>query len=297
MPSGGGHIINALAERGFTNFTPPDMRTISAWGSSSIELAGSQLAAMAEGLGAEYIDGDKGSEWSHHIAARQGGVEMLATFPGNIIPASGTVDISISDFSTSSAFRPTHVVVAGVEGIVTSTAIQASFTRLAAGEAVAVASDVFMRPINGMRARTGLQILNVGKGNLTAGLSTDTVLAHAQACYDHVSSTPRRVIVMGHYVNRDIEEISTVRDAILTVNATWAAQYGDFYFDQQDYLMSEEVWTDTGIGPTEADLDHQAIGSLAPSLTNDGVHLNPTTIGAVVDRLRARLISLGWYEE
>ncbi|WDM88150.1 hypothetical protein LG197_26765 [Pseudomonas asiatica] len=76
------------------------------------------------------------------------------------------------------------------------------------------------------------------------------------------------------------------------------ATYGDHVFDLVDYLCSAEIWVDTGITPTAADLQNQAAGCLPASLSRDNLaHMNAKARTAAANKLKSQLINMGWFKQ
>ncbi|MGI1245134.1 hypothetical protein ACIAIL_04530, partial [Raoultella ornithinolytica] len=75
----------------------PDSGKMSAWGSSSFVVAGASanFATLAQELGVtDWNNQGQGGESSFQVAARWGAIPFTLVFPGNVIPASGTVAVT-----------------------------------------------------------------------------------------------------------------------------------------------------------------------------------------------------------
>lgn len=275
-----------------------DTKRWSGWGSSSMAGIFSQFRERSVELGVEnYHNGGKGGEKSDHIAARLGSVPAKLTFPDNKIPESGTTTVSSSNLSVSGSLQAYTGWITSSDGIrvhgtVSSTASALSFKRTTEGISYSVAADSTFVPEEGPKHRSDTAFLWMGKNNIT---QPDKVIADTDASYEYFVPLVKRIIVMGHFMNGGQPAISTTRTALLRVNATHKARYGDTFFDVQEYLTSAKLWTDTGITPTAADLEAQAIGNMPQSIYADTGHLNATGYKAVSNRVKERLIDLGWY--
>lgn len=72
-------------------------------------------------------------------------------------------------------------------------------------------------------------------------------------------------------------------------------EYGTHLFDLEEYVMSESIWTDSGIEPSEEDREAQKQRLLPMGLSRDsGAHLKPEANAAAARKLQAHLIGLGW---
>lgn len=277
--------------------TNADTASIAGWGSSTMGGLRDHMGSMATSLGASYYNGGVGSQMVRHIAARLGSVPALVTVTGGAIPASGPVGVTLSNvpYMSNLSYEGT---LGGVLGTISASGGAYTFARSSAGDAVPIAADTPFLPTAGLQHRDSVTVLNMGKNDLTPGVpvsSRDLVIKYTSDSFDWLAPLNVRCIVMGHFVNRDDPVDSGRREHIKAVNAAYADRYGPLYFDLQGYLMSEQVWADTGLTPTAADLNNQGIGNLPPSLAADSQHLNAAAGAAVVAHLRKKFVSLGWY--
>lgn len=286
-----------------------DLAKMSGWGSSSLVRSSmvAKLTAMASSYGAGYFDGGQPGEIAQHSAARLGSVMFQLSFPSNTIPASGSVIVTVrglaGDSHQASQLKDFSGRAAGVAGTVSynSTAGQFQFTRTTAGSAVVLDDSVPFVPDSGPVQRTGVGLLWMGKNNAYAPLS-DQVLSDPRetfkcisASFDYFSALTKRVLILGSFQDSNFIA-QRVDDHINKCNALCSEKYGNLYIDVQSYLSSSQLWIDTGITPTQDDLNHQAAGRKPPSISADNGHLNEAGSTAVVNNLiNPRLVSLGWY--
>ncbi|EPP7097551.1 hypothetical protein ACTWOF_005559, partial [Klebsiella michiganensis] len=99
--SGGDRYIDADG-----NVMPvlPDNGKMSAWGSSSFVVAGASanFSTMAQELGVtDWNNQGQGGESSFQVAARWGAIPFTLVFPGNVIPASGTVAVTCTQLPSN----------------------------------------------------------------------------------------------------------------------------------------------------------------------------------------------------
>ncbi|WP_294928149.1 hypothetical protein, partial [uncultured Paracoccus sp.] len=280
-----------------------DMGKIASWGASSMLFMRFALQDMADDLGAAYYSGGDGGTTADLSLARMGARPARLSFPGGVIPASGMTNVSCS-LRYHTSIDPYPGVVAGVEGILSAPAGGSFvFERRIPGAAVPVVPDSPFVSTGGAPFSDGLHIINMGKNDLVsgdgAGLNDPArVMALTREAVDWIPTLNRRSLLLNHYVNRDVAPAAPERQRIADYNDMLAAAYGGIVIDVQSYLLGDDVWTDTGITPTQADLDAQQIGNLPPSLARDAVHLNDAANTAIVNHLvQPRLIALGWYQQ
>lgn len=276
-----------------------NMTRISGFGSSSMMRFEPYFSPVATEFGATYFDGGKGGERSDETAARIGSIPALLTFPGNTIPGSGSVAVDCSNVEERQQLKMFNGFVNGTRGRLEFSGAEDSwiFTRNPTGDPVPMPPDSPMVPEYSANIRDSVAMLWMGKNDTSALLPAEDIIRRTDASFDWFSSLYKRCIVLGHYVNRNVPEVDARRDLIYAVNDAYEKRYGLLYIDVQAYLMSQQVWDDTGITPTQADLDNQAIGNLPPSLTDDGMHMNDAAYTAFTQIVRQKFIDLTWYTE
>lgn len=66
-------------------------------------------------------------------------------------------------------------------------------------------------------------------------------------------------------------------------------KYGNNVFDIEKYILSDQIWTDSGLTPNEADKKAQTDGVMPLSLSQDGgAHLLPAVEAKVAERIIAK---------
>lgn len=275
----------------------PNMQQWAGWGSSTIAQF-AEMTALAAEFGATYYNGGQGSEWSTHGAARLGSVPALLTVPtGGIPPEAGyALPVTCSNVRAAAYFRNTDGFLNGVKGTLKATDSDFTFTRWTTGEAVAVTGELPFVPVDGPLHRADVMLLNLGKNDIQSNQPAEDVIKRTDASYDWLSPLVKRVIVIGQFINVGTPAGGLVATRLAAINKHCAARYGRQFFDLGGYLTSAQVWVDTGLTPTATDLAEQAIGNLPPSLSSDNLaHMNATARAAVTLKLKALVISLGWY--
>ncbi|WP_227691629.1 hypothetical protein [Klebsiella quasipneumoniae] len=287
----------------------PDSSKMSAWGSSSLVVAGASanFAALAQELGvADWNNQGQGGESSFQVAARWGAIPFTLVFPGNVIPASGTVAVTCTQLPSNfcNNFLKTYSgVVGGVAGTLSWSSASLRFTRTTEGEAVSLSGGTDFIPTIPASYRDGVVLIWSYKNDMKYNAATqteinmDVIFNNVLKSFAHASTLAKRVIVIGIFNDSSYtNEIYKTR--LAEMNSRMKAHFGDLYCDTQDYICSSQIWTDTGITPTSDDLAMQAAGYKATSLSADSAHLNTTAHKAVVEHvIKPKLISLGWYTE
>ena len=268
----------------------------SGWGSSTID-EWVELGTIAGQFGATYYNGgDGGTELQHNLA--QMGARPAVLLPqGGEIPAEGAVVVSCDNVVPTSAFKPTEGTLAGVPGTLTSTNTQWTFTRTAIGAAVSVASGTPFTPTSGPLHRADTWLLQQGKNDINNDRPMEQTMAWHKMAYNWNTALNKRVIVITHFGNTgNLSPSHTAKCKQL--NDFIRATYGDHVFDLVAYLCSAEIWEDTGLTPTAADLQNQAAGCLPASLSRDNLaHMNAKARTAAANKLKSQLINMGWFKE
>ncbi|MGM1326441.1 hypothetical protein ACS0TW_10545, partial [Klebsiella michiganensis] len=285
----------------------PDSSKMSAWGSSSFIVAGASanFSTMAQELGvADWNNQGQGGESSFQVAARWGAIPFTLVFPGNVIPASGTVAVTCTQLPSNfcNNFLKTYSgVVGGVAGTLSWSSASLQFTRTTDGAAVSLSGGTDFIPTIPASYRDGVVLIwsykNDMKYSTQTEINMDVIFNNVVKSFAHASTLAKRVLVIGIFNDSSYtNEIYKTR--LAEMNSRMKAHFGDLYCDTQDYICSSQIWTDTGITPTSDDLAMQASGYKATSLSADSAHLNTTAHKAVVEHvIKPKLISLGWYTE
>ncbi|HDH1457093.1 TPA: hypothetical protein PIT96_001187 [Klebsiella michiganensis] len=285
----------------------PDSSKMSAWGSSSFVVAGASgnFAAMAHDLGvADWNNQGQGGESSFQVAARWGAIPFTLVFPGNVIPASGTVAVTCTQLPSNfcNNFLKTYSgVVGGVSGTLSWSSASLQFTRTTEGAAVSLSGGTDFIPTIPASYRDGVVLIwsykNDMKYSTQTEINMDVIFNNVVKSFAHASTLAKRALVIGIF-NDSSYTNELYKTRLAEMNNRMRAHFGDLYCDTQDYICSSQIWTDTGITPTADDLAMQASGYKATSLSADSAHLNTTAHKAVVEHvIKPKLISLGWYTE
>ncbi|MEX0494441.1 hypothetical protein AB3X31_23405, partial [Raoultella terrigena] len=233
-----------------------------------------------------------------------GAIPFTLVFPGNVIPASGTVAVTCTQLPSNfcNNFLKTYSgVVGGVAGTLSWSSASLQFTRTTEGAAVSLSGGKNFIPTIPASYRDGVVLIWSYKNDMKYNAATqteinmDVIFNNVVKSFAHASTLAKRVLVIGIFNDSSYtNEIYKTR--LAEMNSRMKAHFGDLYCDTQDYICSSQIWTDTGITPTSDDLAMQASGYKATSLSADSAHLNTTAHKAVVEHvIKPKLISLGWY--
>jgi len=278
----------------------PDMSMVSGWGSSSMEYCRYHLPGLLSDLNESpsYYNGGDGGIWSQHTCAQLGSIPALLSFPGDEIPASGSVEVS-HNLPSSTSMIPFAGVVAGVHGTFSLSGSVGTFTRTDAGSAVPCPPNSPFYPEQGVAHKGGVLLLWMGKNNfsnVTAGREQAVIECTWESFKYGGHLFPRRLVI-GHFADTGTPADGLSRTQILTTNADYAQRYGSYYVDIYDYCTSGEMFEDMGLTPTPDDLAEMALGNLPPSLSMDAKHFSHAGYAAISRRIVRRMIDLGWYNE
>lgn len=272
-PAGSGGLLPAA---------PYDPSTISCWGDSlsyhicdpAYGQSGQSHLQRSFGYGPTVVNHAIGSQTSTEIATRMGAYTLTASFPGNVIPGSGSVRITVGNVPGAFKIFYPWVQIGGVVGKLErsrSLVGEWTFTRSQAGPAVAVAPGT---PIQMMESadRGQASIIWVGRNNVDSPEQVIQDVARMVALHTEASSAPYWVVSV---TPASYETPGTSGAAnIARINAALASTYGAHYVPLDDYLR-ERGMQDRGLAMTAADRAAADRGTLPPSILDaDGLHFN-----------------------
>lgn len=282
----------------------------SCFGSSTINSMENQLQALAAEIGCpNFYAGGQGGERIRHTSARMGARKARIKFPSGQIPASGFVDVEHDLENNSSlvallAYKGTILGVHGTLAYNASSLTGLRFTRTTSGSVVNAPFFYDFEPDFDKRFLDGYCIINIAKNDCSDAVTgAEDLLLRTVEMYQNLRSGFKHCLILNNFNNAWSTTNGASRDLINTLNARLADYFGDYLIDVNSYLLSEQVWIDTGITPTADDLLKQSEGKLAYGLSLlvggnlDGSHMGLTTSQAVIDHLiKPRMIELGWIE-
>lgn len=190
--------------------------------------------------------------------------------------------------------------VDGVYGKLKLVGANVIFERLDGGSSVVtVADSVDFIPELGNQYRNAIQIIWIGKNNLTLNVPSDdcvgSLMENTNSIIDYNSSLIKRCIVMTHHVDTNTPAISDKRDRINRTNQLYKLRFKDAVFDANEILLGTQIFTDLSITRTAKDISQQALGNLPPSLSVDSMHLTYPVYEYVAQKLGQFIATKNWF--
>ena len=270
------------------------------FGSSTLWMAGDQLATLLQSNGVPTVyKGGKSGELGEQTAARIGAVPAKLTFPGDLIPASGSAVVTSANVPAGVYLMPYSGVISGVHGTLSATATELTFTRTTAGSSVSSPADSEMTSDIGEEYQYAVNIINIGKNGMTTRTAQETIDL-IDACFDYLSSANTRVLVLGHFADSNWWPDVAQGQKLQEINAYCKNKYGPIFMDIHALITSPQVWDITGVVPTQDDLDQQVFqgyGVKPGSLSVDNGHFNTAGNNALAYLVQATIDNLHWNGE
>lgn len=136
--------------------------------------------------------------------------------------------------------------------------------------------------------RNSVFIVNLGKNNLLGNDpilgSTEYVLNKSNECINWIDQNlTQNIIVVGFFTS--LQPSHELIKKVNIVNTSLSEKYPTQYFDLNNYMNSNDIWQDTHISPTSADLLNQKNQVMPITLSKDAVHVNEQTNIAISKKL------------
>ncbi|HFN0527307.1 TPA: hypothetical protein ACHB0R_005204, partial [Klebsiella pneumoniae] len=161
------------------------------------------------------------------------------------------------------------------------------FTRTEAGSDVSLPGGADFIPTIPASYRDGVILLWMYKNDIkwdaaaNPEVNEDVIFNNVLKTVTHLTTLGKRALVIGIF-NDSSYSNSIFKTRLESLNNRMRDYFGDLYCDTQDYICSPQIWVDTGITPTSSDLEMQAQGYKATSLSADSGHLSSVANKAVV---------------
>ena len=282
--------------------TSPSRRIV-CWGDSLTEGTGGEGVTfpkvIEELTGIETINYGVYGECSSLIAARQGGngqhVENISEIPADTEPVpikiKGDKDGASELWLTFGDAGVNPCMIAGVMGELSIDPEDSTkyFTRLEAGEAVAINNDNDTFYTHGMLDAREDDILIIWSGSsdgLVEGMTVDIPIDNIRSmleysgCEEYVILDYEAVCLDGRFD----EWNDALRDA-----------FGEHVLDIREYLL-EHGLEDAGIEPTEGDLEDIALGHMPRSIMSDEYHGTGDFYRIIGEQIVEKMRELGYIE-
>lgn len=295
-------VVDSLAER--MDIAPPDLDAQVRSGPDILAIgdsmtngtggAGVNYPGVLETLSGRTVRRESvGGEDSPTIAARVGGVPFEFTINGGVIPASGSVEVTLRPIR---GIVPNLLVQGGGDGagfIILPDGEKLagdfsraggvySFTRTTAGDAIPCATPVRFRWDRMEERRGDIFIIWIGQ-NGSHENKDERAVQDARAIVDRMDALDKRFLVIPRPSSND------------AIDDMWLAEFGDRVVLARQYL-SEFGLADAGITPTPEDVTAMSNGSVPPSLKSDGTHWNAAGYTVLAHIVHKKLIEMGWMD-
>lgn len=225
-------------------------------------------------------------------AAMVGNKPLRVEVVGGKINASGNTDLNlISDINVVSKLLNLPVWLYGISGRINVASNQLYFARKTDAAAdTLIDKEIDVVPSSGHTYRNAMQILWVGKNNLT---SSNEAINDVESLLDKTddmlifnASLIKRSVIMTHFVNTNTAADDPVRQRINYCNHLYKLRYKQNVFDVEPILLGTQIFTDLGITRTSTDIAQQDLGNLPPSLAAvDGGHCLPIVYEYLAQKL------------
>jgi hypothetical protein len=285
--------------------------TLAAWGDSLTEgwprppfngdKSDSWPGVFQANWGGTVYNGGATGETADEIAIRQGGYVALLSVEGGSIPASGGVKVTTSQVFTWYVSRVWSCAgtLNGVPGVLSRpiNSTELTFTRTAAGSAVAVTANTPFVSTPGEQQKAAIQVLFAGRNDIgytsVAGPVVDRVVLAHIAMAKRAGPDRRRFVTVGTTTATNEPRGSAGHTDVTKINDTLARLYPQNYYDLRAYLVNRCIY-DQGITPTSADLTAMANDTVPPSIMFDSIHYTPATAALVAAQIKAYCVTKGW---
>lgn len=277
-----------------------DRKRITVFGDSQV--AGTSMTtALSNAVGQDVTvtNGGRGGDTVDEVAIRSGVKELWFTIQGDVIPTSGTVELTTPqplDTRYDTEFTGT---LAGVEGTLTYVGVPSSweFTRTNTGDTVTASEPQRFIPVEHGAQNETLIIWMGGNNTDDSGERVAaTVAEHIVATYQAFmtwAAPQKRVLLPGMTYGANSEPGEPRYELVEAVNQRLADLYPAHYCAVNDYLIHHAM-EDAGLSDTQEDIDARQAGLMPPSLLQDNVHFRWEVRAETGRYLAKQLQQRGW---
>lgn len=275
---------------------------ITCWGDSLTEGSGStgnqtypvQLATLT---GLPTINEGFGGQVARQIICRQGGAATLVTVAGNLIPASGsvnvTLDVNLLAYPAAQSFSITGTLL-GVRGTLTKdTGSSYTFTRLTAGSTVIcppATPFVVTQSTRNTSSRNldqGINIFWCGSNDVGTATIAD-VAGFIDLAVAKLQQSEKRFLVLGPIASNAVTSASGGYAPMRAAVAQLRARYPSNFIDIHEVLIENY---NPAIPQDVTDYANKVTPS---SLRTDTIHLNNAGYAIVANTVFNHLTAKGW---
>lgn len=266
----------------------------------SAELGGASV--VVEAMGGHGVD---------EIAARQGGrparTTSVVNIPAGLTSVSIPLDIDLFWQTDGTGIYSRSVVLQGVPGTLIRDRATKTYTfiRNVAGSEVWVSPGSPIFTATSLANREAIQLFLIGRNSIHATTEGSTPTSGApwtpQKIADRLAQMIRylreresRFLVIELFPTRG-DVIGSERRARVDEYNRLARELAPANFLPITYYLLNKALPDAGITPTEEDIMYKDQGVIGPSLSSDGVHLEPIINQMLVRySIAPEIISRGW---
>lgn len=293
-------VAEALVTRGKGVLPTTAPVGIAGWGDSLTHADGSPAPYMkivADYFGRPSYNGGWSGESVEHIAARQGGVPAVMTFPNNTIPASGAATVTM-DVNPCFPLNSRTVVtvrgsVQGVKGALAWDGTTFTFTRDIAGQfPVALGGGVKFVPEDGSKYRAYDALFWAGR-NGTA--QVDKIVSMTRAMVNYHQIVNPRYLVLQVLPGAD----TTAWPSPDALNWALSQEFPENFVRVADWLKTDAAAAAVGYTLTSDDRADIAAGYTPRGYRTAGtgfdpVHINSLGRSAVAVAIENEYTARGW---
>jgi hypothetical protein len=293
-------VAEALVTRGKGVLPTAAPVGIAGWGDSITHADGSPAPYMkivADYFGRPSFNGGWSGQSVEHIAARQGGVPAVMTFPSNTIPASGSATVTMDVNPCYPLNSRTTVTVRGrVQGIAGALSWDGStftFTRDTAGQfPVVLAGGAKFVPEDGSKYRAYDALFWAGR-NGTANV--DKIVSMTRAMVDYHQLVNPRYLVLQVLPGAD----TTAWPDPAALNWALSQEFPENFVRVGDWLKTDAAAAAVGYTLTSDDRADVAAGFTPRGYRTagsgyDAVHINSLGRSAVAVAIENEYTARGW---
>lgn len=242
-----------------------------------------------------------GGEQSCDIAARYAGGTMLAMPAGGVWPASGSVNLTITndDKTSTTSFLVqgntglNPCTIQGVSGTWTviwnTTNSVYTATRVGTGTATTVNKPRPIVPAAAVDRASDILIIWVGRNNAS---NPDRIMSDIHTMIQHQRTARGGYLVVGVHNGAGEGTGTGVYTNITNLEAQMKKEFGRYFINQRRYMIDYGL-ADAGVSATTQDTADIAADIPPTSLRTDAVHYNSLSYPLIANLVADRLIETG----
>jgi lysophospholipase L1-like esterase len=250
-----------------------------------------------------FISQAKGGWLSAEIAAHQGGVPAQITIPSGVLPATGTVAVTLDvnplaipgatgTWSMTGQFLNVPVKLTTVK---TANPTAYTFTLERTTTGLAVNAPVAAPFVTGLDYRDRLMLIQIARNDFHVS-TPEQVVARVNAMFDYnARDRDDHLLFEIPAADKDIEVVGTAyRTKLTAMNAALKAAFPKNFVASATYLRDEAILKNAGLTPTTADKADITAGFTPESFRVDTLHYNDLAYGQISDLVIKTLTDKGF---